>query len=178
MKNIIICFVLVIGYVLVSCLYTKVKLRGRNNFLSYGTGVMVALHSLAQICLLYFGWKEVLVKSEKYMYFQIGILIIGVILLMINARVDSYIIEQESKKDKKYCIDVVDHMQLIAREKGATKEIQDLLRYMTPKVCKEEDERILKMLEGLTEDNMSVRYSELKRIITLREEKLKIQCRL
>lgn len=177
MENLYLCLGLIIVYIIMCGLYAKLMLRGKNAYLRYNTIVFIVLHSGTQVYLVCSKWKQVLLQTNKLTYLQWGVLILGVVALSVNIWIDRYIIKQELKKEKNYCLGSLDALRVSAKEKGASKDIQDLLRYMTPKKSDKEDEKIQEIISALTEENMEASYVELKSLINLREEKLKSQCK-
>ena len=171
------CFGLIIGFTMLCFGYSKIGLRGKNTYLKYSMGLVASLHGCAQIYLILGKWKQLLLQNESFLYFQIGVLIVGLFLFVINIFADRYIIKLEQKKEMIYRFSHVDEMRRIAIEKNASREIQDLLKYITPKECDPDDDKIKELLLGLSEENMVSNYDELKRLIKIREEKLKAQCR-
>ena len=177
MEKIIVSLGLIIGYGLIYILYSGITLKQKNAYLRYSGAVLTALHGCAQVYLLYSKWKYVLMKTDKLTYFQVGVAVGFLVLFVINVCMDRYVIKFDAKKQVKYCFYDLDNLRLLAKEKNASQDIQELLKYMTPKKSEVEDSNIEEILKGLTESNMLESYAKLKKLVDIREEKLKAQCK-
>lgn len=173
MEHIFICVALILGYTFLCVLYAVIGLCNKNSYLRYSLFGLIVVHGFLQGVLLFHKIRLALLVTDSLTYFQVVLFLVGIVCLIISACVDRYIMKQEKRDKKIYNHTYFDELRLLAREKGASEEIQELLKYMTPKKCQNQDEKIEMILNDLSERNMEEGYLRLKNIVHLREETLK-----